>query len=72
MIAVGIPLDVENCDQVRVLEIQALRDAAELDVEVLLEQLERHFFAGVGEGVIDFAKTAAVDGPLDRVAIEGF
>ncbi len=52
------------------LEVEALRDAAQLDVEVLLEQLEGDFLARVGQGVIDLAEAAAMDGPLDRVAVE--
>ena len=52
------------------LEVEALRDAAQLDVKVLLEQLEGHFFARVGQRVIDFAEASAMDGPLDGVAVE--
>jgi hypothetical protein len=70
VVAVGVVLDVENRHEVGMLQVEALRDAAKLDVKMLLEQLERHFFAAVGECVIDFAEASAMDGPLDRVAVE--
>ena len=62
--------DVVQGDQVRVLQIEALRDAAELDVEVAADQLERDFLAGVAGGEIDFAEAAAPDAALDRVAVQ--
>ena len=62
--------DVVQRDQVRVLQVEALRDAAELDVEVAANELERDFLAGVAGGEIDFAEAAAADAALDRVAIQ--
>ena len=50
------------------LEVQALRDAAQLDVEIAADELERDFFAGVADGEIDFAESAPADAALDRVA----
>ena len=52
------------------LQIEALRDAAELDVQIAANQLERDFLAGVARGEIDFAETAPADATLDRVALE--
>ena len=72
VVAVGVRFDVEDRHQVGMFQIEALRNAAQLDVEVLLEQLERDFLAGVGEGVIHLAEAAPVDGPLDGVAVERF
>ena len=53
-----VAADVVEADQIRVLEIEALRDAAQLDVEIAADQLERDFLAGVAGGEIDFAETA--------------
>ena len=62
--------DVVEGDQVRVLEVQALRDAAQLDVEVAADELERDFLAGVAGGEVDLAEAAAADAALDRVAVQ--
>ena len=65
-----VAADVVHADQIRVLEIQTLRHAAQLDFEIAADQLERDFLAGVARGEIDFAETAATDATLDRVAVE--
>ena len=52
------------------LEVQALRDAAELDLQVAANELERDLFAGVADGEIDLAEPAAADAALDRVPFE--
>ena len=57
-------------DQIRVLQVEALRDAAELDFQIAADQLERDFFAGVAGGEIDFAEPAAPHAALDRVAFQ--
>ena len=62
--------DVVEGDQVGVLQVEALRDAAELDVEIAADQLERDFLAGVAGGEVDFAEAAAADAALDRVALQ--
>ena len=51
--------DVVQGEQVGMLEIQAVRDAAQLDVEIAADQLQRHFLAGVADGEIDLAEAAA-------------
>ena len=50
------------------LEVEALADAAEFDVEVAADQLQRDFLAGVADGEVDFAEAALADAALDRVA----
>ncbi len=70
-LALVVRLHVEQRDQVRVLQVQALLDAADLDVQVALNPLQRHFLAGVRLGEIDIAETANADAALDFVAIEG-
>ena len=67
-VVVLVGFDVVEGDQVGVLEIQAVRDAAEFDVEIAANQFERDFFAGVAHGVIDFAEAAAADASFDRVS----
>ena len=63
-----VVLDVEDRDQVRVLEVHALADAAQLDLLVAGDGLEGHLAAGVADGVVDLAKPAAPGGPLDGEA----
>ena len=53
------------------LEIQAMRHAAQFDVEVVADQLERDFLAAVADGEINLAKSAAADAALDRIAGQG-
>ena len=62
--------DVVQADQVGVLEVEALGDAAELDFQIAADELERDFLAGVAGGEIDFAKTAAAHAALDRVTLQ--
>ena len=62
--------DVVQGDQVGVLQVQALRDAAELDVQVAADELEGDFLAGVAGGEIDLAEAAAADAALDGVAFQ--
>ena len=52
------------------LQVQALVDAAELDVQVAADQLQRDFLAGVAQGVVDFAEAALADAALDGVALQ--
>ena len=62
--------DVVDRQQVGVLEVEALLDAAELDVEVAADQLQGDFLAGVAGGVVDLAEPAVADAALDRVAVQ--
>ena len=52
-------------------QVEALADAAQLDVEVAADELQRHFFAGVAGGIVDFAEAALADASLDGVAGQG-
>ena len=62
--------DVVEAEQVGVLEVEALADAAELDVEIAADQLQGDFLAGVADGVVDLAEAALADAALDRVALQ--
>src|ERR1700736_2615456 len=53
------------------LEVQALAHAAQLDLEVAADQLQRHLFAAVAHAIIDLAKTASPNAPFQRVAVQG-
>ena len=57
-------------EQIRMLKIQALGDAAQFDIPIAANQFQRHFFAGVAGGVIHFAKAAVADAALDGVACQ--
>ena len=52
------------------LQVEALADAAEFDVEVAADQLEGDFLAGVADGEVDLAEPALADAALDRVALQ--
>src|SRR5215510_1622507 len=62
--------DVVDADEMGVLEVQALADAAQLDVEVLLHQLESHFLAAVGDRQKDLAEAAPAEAAPDRVLLD--
>ena len=70
LVALLVGADVVEGDQIGVLQVEALRDAAELDVEVAADELERDFLAGVAGGEVDFAEAAPADAALDRVAVQ--
>ena len=62
---------VEDCDQMRTLEIHALADSPQLDVLVVLDSLDRYFPAAVADGVVHLAESAASGSPLDGISFEG-
>ena len=68
---VTVLTDIEDSDQIRVLEVQALPDAAELRLQIVREQLEGDFLAGVADGVIHLAEPAAMNAPADGEPIHG-
>ena len=70
LVAHFVGADVVQRDQVGVLQVEALGDAAELDIQIAADELERDFFAGVAGGEIDFAEAAPPDAALDRVAFQ--
>src|ERR1043166_9686720 len=72
VVAILVGTYVVKVDEVWVLEVEALRHAAHLDVEVLgMNPLERDFLAAVGDGEIDLAEAAKPDAALERVAGQG-
>jgi hypothetical protein len=70
MIALAILFDVEDRDQIRMLQVQALRHATEFDFQIFLQQLDRDFFARISQRVIHLPEATARDGSLDRVSVE--
>ena len=54
----------------RMLEVETLGHAAQLDLLIAAYQLERNLLAAVADCVIDFPKAAAADAALDGVAIQ--
>src|SRR5262249_42354419 len=70
-VAAAVGLQVVQGDEVGVLQVEALGDAAELDVGVpARHQLQRHLLAAVADPVVDLAEAAAADAALDRVAVQ--
>ena len=70
VVAVGVGPHVEQRHQVRMRQVQALPHAAELDVEVVLQQLQRDLAAAVGRRLVHLAERPAVDRPADRESVE--
>jgi hypothetical protein len=70
LVAHLVGADVEQADEVRVLQVEALGDAAELDFEIAANELQGDFLARVAGGEIDFAKAAAPHSALDRVTFQ--
>src|SRR4026208_2045224 len=62
--------NVVQVDEVRMLEVETLADAAQLHLEVALDVLKSQFLSGVAGGEIDLAKAAAADAPLDDEAFQ--
>ena len=52
------------------LEIQALADAPQFDVEVALNLFKRDFLAGVVQRKVNFAKSADPDSAFDRISLK--
>ena len=70
VIALGIRFHVVKGDQVRMLEVQTLGHAAQLNLLIAAHQFERYFLAAVADSVVDFPEAAAADAALDRVTIQ--
>src|SRR5262249_3721750 len=62
--------NVVEADEMGVLEVKALANAAQLDVEVLLYQLESDLFAAVGNRQIDLAEAAPAEAAPNRVPLD--
>ena len=54
------------------LQVQTLRNTAQLDFQIIVQQLESDFFTSVAQRVINLAKSSAMNGAFDRVAVERF
>ena len=64
-------LQVVQVDEVWVLEVQAVADAAKLGVGAAAdEELEGDFLTAVGDGEVDLAKPALAEAALDGEAVE--
>ena len=70
LVAARVGAEVVEVDEVGVLEVEAVGDAAQFDVGVAAEELERDFLAAVADGEVDLAEPALADAALDRVAVE--
>ncbi len=70
VVAVFIRLHVEDGDEIRVLQIQALRHATQFDFQIVVQQLQGNFFARVAKRVVDLTEPTAVDGSLDGEPIK--
>jgi len=72
VIALGVGAHVVQADKVRVLEVEALGHAAQLDLEVAAAyQFEGHFFAAIADGIVHLAEAAAADAALQGVPVQG-
>jgi len=65
-----VSADVVQRDQIRVFEIQALRRAAEFDLQIALDPLERDFLASIAEREVDLAEAADTEPTLDRETVQ--
>ena len=68
--AVSVGLDIEDGDQVRSLQVDAVANSAQLDVVVLLNHFQRHLAAAVAHGVVNLPEPAAANAAQDGVPIE--
>ena len=70
LVAARVGAEVVEVDEVGVLEVEAVADAAQFGVGVAAEELEGDFLAAVGDGEVDLAEPALADAPLEGVAVE--
>src|SRR5437870_4100850 len=70
LIAGLVGAEIEDIDEIRMLQVDAVRNATQLDAAVAAEQFQRDLFAAIGDGKIDFAEAAFADAALDGVTIE--
>src|SRR5262249_13508569 len=70
VIAARIGAQVEQPDEVRLLQVEALRHAAQLDLLVVAQQLHRDLLAAIADGKVDLAEAAPADATLERVTIK--
>ena len=70
VIAARIAAEVVEVDEVGVLEVEAVGDAAELGVGVAAEKLEGDLLAPIGDREVDLAEAALADAALEGVAVK--
>ena len=63
--------NVEDRHQVRVLQVQTLRNSPQLHFQIVVQQFERDFLARICDRIVDLAEPAAMNRTLDRDAIQG-
>ena len=70
-LAMEIFANIEEGDEVWVFEIEALPNAAQLNVGlVAAQEFQGDFFAAIAEGEINFAKASLADAAFDGVAVQ--
>ena len=69
-VAVVVLADVEQVQQIGMFQVQALPDAAQFDVQIPADELQRDFLARVAHGVIDFAEAALAHAAFEGVALQ--
>ena len=70
-LAVVVDLDVPQVNQIGVLEVQTLADAAELDFQIASDSLEGDLFTRVADRKIDLPEAAYAQAAFDRVPLQG-
>ena len=70
VLARGVLLDVEDRDKVGALEVDAMADAAKLNLGVVPKVLQRHLTTPVAYGVVHFTESTATYGALNRIVLE--
>jgi hypothetical protein len=53
------------------LQVEALSDAAQLDLRVAAHQLEGDLFAAIADGEVNLAEAPSADAALQRETIQG-
>ena len=70
VIFVGILPHVKDCHQIRVLQIQTLGHTTQFDFHVVVQQLQRDLFTGVGQRIVHFTKSTAMNCAFDGVSFQ--
>src|SRR6185503_3121255 len=62
--------NVVEIDEVRMLEVEALPDAAQLNLQIALDMLERQFLTRIARREINLAKPTAANAALNDKAFQ--
>ena len=65
VVAVGIGFHIKNRHQIRMAQIQTLRNTTKLNLHVVVQKFKRNFLPGIGQGIVNLTKTATMDRSLD-------